>query len=452
MGDAARFTIRFTSRCHACPRKLRQLSTLLDPQQLLFRPLVRPAVSRGTDTGHRFGFDGRALVAPFATEERQDAGNLLVVEGLIGAGHFDGAVGVEQLFAHADGPAQPVEHQAYQAIVTVEPLRIEQGRSLAGVAVAGRVVAGGAQGHVFLGGQINRAWCFAGSGARHAAGYTVSRGVRQSAHSIARCVGSLEPDALNKCRYNEMNCAPAYRGPMAPNLLRPTWGQLNTHELRILLAERVGRPGQYDGREANPNRLYLPLAGSQCRVVLTFRMVSMDGFYRDVVSMAVVSMAVVSMGSGFYGDAPRFRGNSAPDSGCRCGRAASFPGEAWLNVLLNLAPADLASVFQSMNQGRSLDFWLFVENRLAGGVIASTGQLGEAEVSRGPQDGIPVQRLDTEHVQAVRPQLACQLGCGQRKRKHVVEAAKQRLVKQVRVIRSCNDQAVRIILFQELQE
>src|SRR6266446_378691 len=58
---------------------------------------------------------------------------------------------------------------------------------------------------------------------------------------------------------------------MATNLLRPTWGHLNTHELRILLAERFGRPGQYDGREANPNRLYLPLAGAQCRVVLTFR-------------------------------------------------------------------------------------------------------------------------------------------------------------------------------------
>src|SRR5947207_2431613 len=57
---------------------------------------------------------------------------------------------------------------------------------------------------------------------------------------------------------------------MATNLLRPSWGQLDSHELRILLAERIGNPGQYDGREANPNRLYLPLAGAQCRVVLTF--------------------------------------------------------------------------------------------------------------------------------------------------------------------------------------
>jgi len=58
---------------------------------------------------------------------------------------------------------------------------------------------------------------------------------------------------------------------MATNLLRPSWGQLDSHELRILLAERIGSPGQYNGREANPNRLYLPLAGAQCRVVLTFR-------------------------------------------------------------------------------------------------------------------------------------------------------------------------------------
>jgi hypothetical protein len=58
---------------------------------------------------------------------------------------------------------------------------------------------------------------------------------------------------------------------MATNLLRPSWGQLDSHELRILLDNRIGGPGQYDGRETNPNRLYLPLAGPQCRVVLTYR-------------------------------------------------------------------------------------------------------------------------------------------------------------------------------------
>lgn len=57
---------------------------------------------------------------------------------------------------------------------------------------------------------------------------------------------------------------------MTNNLLRPTWRQLDLHELRILLEERVGGPGQYDGRDANPNRIHLPLAGAQCRVILTY--------------------------------------------------------------------------------------------------------------------------------------------------------------------------------------
>lgn len=57
---------------------------------------------------------------------------------------------------------------------------------------------------------------------------------------------------------------------MATNLLSPNWGQLDSHELRILLANRIGQPGQYDDRKANSNRLYLPLAGAQCRVILTF--------------------------------------------------------------------------------------------------------------------------------------------------------------------------------------
>jgi hypothetical protein len=58
---------------------------------------------------------------------------------------------------------------------------------------------------------------------------------------------------------------------MATNLLRPSWAQLDLHELRILLDERIGGPGQYDGRAANPERFYLPLAGAQSRVVLTYR-------------------------------------------------------------------------------------------------------------------------------------------------------------------------------------
>lgn len=53
------------------------------------------------------------------------------------------------------------------------------------------------------------------------------------------------------------------------NLLSNAWTNLDSFELRLLLDERIGHPGQYD--EASPNKLYLPLAGSSCRIVLTFR-------------------------------------------------------------------------------------------------------------------------------------------------------------------------------------
>src|SRR5262245_20309980 len=57
---------------------------------------------------------------------------------------------------------------------------------------------------------------------------------------------------------------------MATNLLRPGWGRLDSHELRILLDNRIGGPGQYDGRATNPDRFYLPLARAEWRVVLTY--------------------------------------------------------------------------------------------------------------------------------------------------------------------------------------
>src|SRR5947208_1040179 len=57
---------------------------------------------------------------------------------------------------------------------------------------------------------------------------------------------------------------------MATNLLRPAWEDLDSHELRILLANRISGPGQYDGRTTNPDRIHLPLAGAECRVVLTY--------------------------------------------------------------------------------------------------------------------------------------------------------------------------------------
>jgi len=57
---------------------------------------------------------------------------------------------------------------------------------------------------------------------------------------------------------------------MASNLLRATWTQLDSHELRLLLDHRIGGPGQYDRRESNPHRIHLPLAASECRVTLTY--------------------------------------------------------------------------------------------------------------------------------------------------------------------------------------
>ena len=58
---------------------------------------------------------------------------------------------------------------------------------------------------------------------------------------------------------------------MTFNLLSETWTNLDLFELRLLLDKRIGGPGQYDGLPNNLNKLYLPLAGSSCRIVLTFR-------------------------------------------------------------------------------------------------------------------------------------------------------------------------------------
>src|SRR6266496_1359269 len=57
---------------------------------------------------------------------------------------------------------------------------------------------------------------------------------------------------------------------MTTNLLQTDWTDLDSAELRFILLERIGRPGQYDGRESNPNTFYLPLAGSSSRIKLTF--------------------------------------------------------------------------------------------------------------------------------------------------------------------------------------
>jgi Apea-like HEPN len=55
---------------------------------------------------------------------------------------------------------------------------------------------------------------------------------------------------------------------MPENLLRATWTELDQADLRLVLKERIGEPGQYDGRS---DVLYLPLARDKCRVSLKFK-------------------------------------------------------------------------------------------------------------------------------------------------------------------------------------
>ena len=58
--------------------------------------------------------------------------------------------------------------------------------------------------------------------------------------------------------------------PMTTNLLQTSWADFDSTELRFILLERVGGPGQFYYRDSNPNTFYLPLAGSSCRIKLTF--------------------------------------------------------------------------------------------------------------------------------------------------------------------------------------
>jgi hypothetical protein len=58
---------------------------------------------------------------------------------------------------------------------------------------------------------------------------------------------------------------------MAENLLRETWANLDSQELKLLLDKRIGGPGQFDGRDVNPNKFYLPCARASCRVALTYQ-------------------------------------------------------------------------------------------------------------------------------------------------------------------------------------
>src|SRR5690349_5448173 len=57
---------------------------------------------------------------------------------------------------------------------------------------------------------------------------------------------------------------------MTDNFLRAKWTDLDSAELRLVLEERIGGPGEYDVLSTKPNKLYLPLARSSCRIGLTF--------------------------------------------------------------------------------------------------------------------------------------------------------------------------------------
>lgn len=54
------------------------------------------------------------------------------------------------------------------------------------------------------------------------------------------------------------------------NLLKATWSEVDPSEIRFILFEDIGRPGQYRDKANNPGKFYLPLADSTCRVELTF--------------------------------------------------------------------------------------------------------------------------------------------------------------------------------------
>lgn len=58
---------------------------------------------------------------------------------------------------------------------------------------------------------------------------------------------------------------------MTLNLIKESWTNVDSFELRLLLDNRIGGPGQYDGSSNLPNKLHLPLADSSCRISLIFR-------------------------------------------------------------------------------------------------------------------------------------------------------------------------------------
>lgn len=54
------------------------------------------------------------------------------------------------------------------------------------------------------------------------------------------------------------------------NLLKSDWNDVDPGELRFVLYEVIGRPGQYFNRRTDPRSFFLPLADATCRVILRF--------------------------------------------------------------------------------------------------------------------------------------------------------------------------------------
>jgi hypothetical protein len=54
------------------------------------------------------------------------------------------------------------------------------------------------------------------------------------------------------------------------NLFKPSWRDLDPAEIKCILHELIGGPGQYEDHANHTSSFYLPLAGTTCQVTLTF--------------------------------------------------------------------------------------------------------------------------------------------------------------------------------------
>jgi hypothetical protein len=60
-------------------------------------------------------------------------------------------------------------------------------------------------------------------------------------------------------------------GKTTRNLLKEDWKKLDSAELRLLLRKHIPGGGQYDSPTKTLDKLYLPVAGESCRIVLDYR-------------------------------------------------------------------------------------------------------------------------------------------------------------------------------------